>query len=237
MAAIIGRKLGMTRVFEEDGTSVPVTVIEAGPCVITRVKTRETDGYEAVQMGFGATRKKSLSKPVLGQFEKAGVAPKRRLTEFRVDDPEQYEVGQEIRADVFEAGQLVNVTGWSRGRGFQGVTKRHGMSTGRQTHGNRNHRKPGSIGQSATPAPRPVWFGLSTTTWSGTRARAYAAAATWPLSCRPCGISSATACLPGSFFSRRPRSGWPPWPAVWTRSSSGRTPGSPTPWAESGLGK
>lgn len=157
MAGIIGRKLGMTRVFEEDGTAVPVTVIEAGPCVITRVKTRETDGYEAVQMGFGATRKKSLSKPVVGQFEKAGVKPRRKLTEFRVDDPGQYEVGQEVKVDVFEPGQLVNVTGWSKGRGFQGVTKRHGMSTGRQTHGNRNHRKPGSIGQSATPAR--VWKG------------------------------------------------------------------------------
>jgi large subunit ribosomal protein L3 len=157
MAAIIGRKLGMTRVFEEDGTAVPVTVIEAGPCVITRVKTRETDGYEAVQMGFGATRKKSLTKPVLGQFEKAGVAPQRKLTEFRVDDPGQYEVGQEVRVDVFEPGQLVNVTGWSRGRGFQGVIKRHGMGRGRETHGNRNHRRPGSIGQSATPSR--VWKG------------------------------------------------------------------------------
>lgn len=157
MAAIIGRKLGMTRVFEEDGTAVPVTVIEAGPCVVTGVRTQETDGYKAIQMGFGATRAKSLTKPVLGQFAKAKVAPKRKLTEFRVDDPGQYEIGQEIKVDVFEPGQIVDVTGWSRGRGFQGVTKRHGMSTGRQTHGNRNHRKPGSIGQSATPAR--VWKG------------------------------------------------------------------------------
>jgi large subunit ribosomal protein L3 len=157
MAAIIGRKLGMTRVFEEDGTAVPVTVIEAGPCVVIRVRTQEIDGYEAVQMGFGATRKKSLSKPLLGQFEKAKVTPKRKLTEFRVDNPGDYEVGQEIKVDVFERGQIVDVTGWSKGRGFQGVTKRHGMSTGRQTHGNRNHRKPGSIGQSATPAR--VWKG------------------------------------------------------------------------------
>ncbi len=157
MAAIIGRKLGMTRVFEEDGTAVPVTVIEAGPCVVTGVRTQETDGYEAVQMGFGATRKKSLSKPLLGQFEKAKVTPKRKLTEFRVDNPGEYEVVQDIKVDVFERGQIVDVTGWSKGRGFQGVTKRHGMSTGRQTHGNRNHRKPGSIGQSATPAR--VWKG------------------------------------------------------------------------------
>ena len=157
MAAIIGRKLGMTRVFEDDGTAVPVTVIEAGPCVVTQVRTNETDGYEAIQMGFGATRGKSLTKPVLGQFEKAKVTPRRKLTEFRVDNPGEYEIGQEIKVDVFEPGQLIDVTGWSKGRGFQGVTKRHGMSTGRQTHGNRNHRKPGSIGQSATPAR--VWKG------------------------------------------------------------------------------
>jgi large subunit ribosomal protein L3 len=157
MAAIIGRKLGMTRVFEEDGTAVPVTVIEAGPCVVTRVKTRESDGYEAVQLGFETVRTKVLTKPVLGQFEKAGVRPVRKLKEFRVDDPGNYEVGQEVKVDVFEPGQLVNVTGWSRGRGFQGVIKRHGMGRGRETHGNRNHRKPGSIGQSATPAR--VWKG------------------------------------------------------------------------------
>lgn len=157
MAAIIGRKLGMTRVFEEDGTAIPVTVIEAGPCVVTRVRTKETDGYEAVQMGFGAVKKKALTKPVAGQFEKARVAPRRKLTEFRVDDPSGYEVGQEIKVDVFEPGQLIDVTGWSRGRGFQGVIKRHGMGRGRETHGNRNHRKPGSIGQSATPAR--VWKG------------------------------------------------------------------------------
>ena len=147
----------MTRVFEEDGTAVPVTVIEAGPCVVTRVKTKDTDGYEAVQLGFEPAKKKALTKPVVGQFDKIGAAPMRRLREFRVDNPGDYEVGQEIKVDVFEPGQLINVTGWSRGRGFQGVTKRHGMSTGRQTHGNRNHRKPGSIGQSATPAR--VWKG------------------------------------------------------------------------------
>lgn len=157
MTGIIGKKLGMTRVFEEDGTAVPVTVIEAGPCVVTRVKTKESDGYEAVQMGYAAAKKKALTKPVLGQFEKAGVAPKRKLSEFRVSNPGDYEVGQEIKVDVFEPGMLVDVTGVSRGRGFQGVIKRHGMSRGRETHGNRNHRKPGSIGQSATPAR--VWKG------------------------------------------------------------------------------
>lgn len=147
----------MTRVFEEDGTAIPVTVIEAGPCVVTRVRTKDTDGYEAVQLGFEAVRKKALTKPVLGQFEKANVAPRRKLSEFRVGNTSDYEVGQEVRVDVFEPGQLIDVTGWSRGRGFQGVIKRHGMGRGRETHGNRNHRKPGSIGQSATPSR--VWKG------------------------------------------------------------------------------
>lgn len=157
MTAIIGRKLGMTRVFEEDGTAVPVTVIEAGPCVVTRVRTSKRDGYEAVQLGFDPTRRKSVKKPVLGQFDKAGVAPMRRLSEFRVENPGDFQVGQQITVDVFEAGQHIDVTGWSRGRGFQGVIKRHGMGRGRETHGNRSHRRTGSIGQSATPSR--VWPG------------------------------------------------------------------------------
>lgn len=157
MKGIIGKKLGMTRIFMEDGTAVPVTVVEAGPCVVTRVKTRETDGYEAVQLGFGRARRKSLTKPVEGQFKAAGVAPKRRLVEFRIDDPASYQVGQEIAVDIFEAGEIVDVTGWSKGRGFQGNVKRHGQSDPRATHGNRSHRAPGSIGQSATPAR--VWKG------------------------------------------------------------------------------
>jgi large subunit ribosomal protein L3 len=157
MKAIIGRKLGMTRVFNEDGTAVPVTVIEAGPCVVTEIRTRQKDGYEAVQLGFDPARKKSVTKPVMGQFERAGVSPMRKLSEFRVDDSDDFELGQEITVDVFEAGQLIDVTGWSRGRGFQGVIKRHGMGRGRETHGNRNHRRPGSIGQSATPSR--VWKG------------------------------------------------------------------------------
>jgi len=157
MKGIIGKKLGMTRVFMDDGTAVPVTVIEAGPCVVTRVKTRETDGYEAVQLGFGRARAKSMTKPVEGQYRKANVKPKRHMFEFRIDDPGSYEVGQEIAADIFEAGETVDVTGWSKGRGFQGNIKRHGQSDGRATHGNRSHRVPGSIGQSATPAR--VWKG------------------------------------------------------------------------------
>lgn len=157
MKGIIGKKLGMTRVFDEDGTAVCVTVIEAGPCVVTRVRTSEKDGYQAVQLGFERVRRKSLRMPVAGQFESAGVPFQRKLVEFRVDDASGFAVGQEIRADVFEPGELVDVTGWSKGKGFQGVVKRHGHSIGRMSHGNRNKRRPGSIGQSASPAK--VWKG------------------------------------------------------------------------------
>ena len=157
MTGIIGRKLGMTRVFAEDGTAVPVTVIEAGPCVVTQVKTTGTDGYEAVQLGFGRTRRKSLTKPVIGQFTKAKLAPRKELREFRVSDPDSYEIGQEIKVDIFAPGELVEVTGWSKGRGFQGVVKRHNKAIGRMTHGNKCRRAPGSIGQSASPAK--VWKG------------------------------------------------------------------------------
>ena len=157
MKGIIGKKLGMTRIFNEDGTATPVTVIEAGPCVVTQIKTKDSDGYEAVQLGFEKMRRKSATKPRIGHLAKHGLAPRRRLVEFRVDDPGEYQVGQEVTVDVFEAGDVVDVTGWSKGRGFQGVVRRHGFAVGRRTHGNRNHRKPGSIGQSATPAR--VWKG------------------------------------------------------------------------------
>ena len=157
MTGIIGRKLGMTRVFAEDGTAVPVTVIEAGPCVVTRVKTKESDGYEAVQLGFDRVRRKRVTKPVAGQFEKRGLAPRKELREFRVSDPGSYEVGQEVKVDIFAAGELVEVTGWSKGRGFQGVVRRHNKAIGRMTHGNKSKRAPGSIGQSASPAR--VWKG------------------------------------------------------------------------------
>lgn len=157
MTGIIGRKLGMTRVFAEDGTAVPVTVIEAGPCVVTQVKTEGTDGYEAVQLGFDRAKRKSLSRPVAGQFDKSGLAPRKELREFRVSDPESYEVGQEIKVDIFAPGELVEVTGWSKGRGFQGVVRRHNKAIGRMTHGNKSKRAPGSIGQSASPAR--VWKG------------------------------------------------------------------------------
>lgn len=157
MTGIIGKKLGMTRIFDENGDAVPVTVIEAGPCVVTQVKTANTDGYEAVQLGFDRARPKSVTKPRAGHFAKAGVVPLRKLAEFPVSDPSEYSLGQEIRVDIFEPGELVDVVGTSKGRGFQGVVRRYGKSVGRRTHGNKSRRAPGSIGQSASPSK--VWKG------------------------------------------------------------------------------
>jgi large subunit ribosomal protein L3 len=152
MTGIIGKKLGMTRIFDESGTSVSVTVIEAGPCLVTRVRTKERDGYEAVQLGFGKGRVKSLTKPVLGQFAKGNLPPQAKLREFRVSEPSRFEVGQEIRVDIFKPGERVDVTGVSKGRGFQGVVKRHGHHGGDEAHGCMSHRVPGSLGQSAAPS-------------------------------------------------------------------------------------
>jgi len=157
MSGIIGRKLGMTRVFAEDGTAVPVTVVEAGPCVVTGVRTQENHGYGAVQLGFEKARRKTLTKPVAGQYDAAKLAPRKVLKEFKVADPGSYEVGQQVTVDMFEPGEVVQVTGWSKGRGFQGNVRRHNKSVGRRTHGNKCKRAPGSIGQSASPAR--VWKG------------------------------------------------------------------------------
>jgi len=157
MSGIIGRKLGMTRVFTEDGTAVPVTVVEAGPCVVTGIRTDENHGYSAVQLGYEKARRKTLTKPVAGQYDAVKLAPRKVLREFRVNDPGSYEIGQQVTVDIFEPGEMVQVTGWSKGRGFQGNVKRHNKSVGRRTHGNRSKRAPGSIGQSASPSR--VWKG------------------------------------------------------------------------------
>ncbi|MBD3347863.1 MAG: 50S ribosomal protein L3 [Candidatus Eisenbacteria bacterium] len=157
MSGIIGRKLGMTRVFTEDGSAVPVTVVEAGPCVVTGVRTEDRHGYGAVQLGYEKARRKTLTKPVAGQYDAVGLAPRKVLREFRVADPESYEIGQQVTVDIFEPGEMVQVTGWSKGRGFQGNVRRHNKSVGRRTHGNKSRRAPGSIGQSASPAK--VWKG------------------------------------------------------------------------------
>ena len=151
LKGLIGKKIGMTRLFLEGGRSVPVTVLEVGPCTVTQVKTAEKDRYQAVQLGFGA-KKKRVNKPLAGHFAKAGVEPAAVLREFRVDDASAFEVGQTVSAEIFSPGEKINVTGSSKGRGFTGVVKRHNFSGGRATHGCTTHDKPGSIGQSADPA-------------------------------------------------------------------------------------
>lgn len=149
---MLGRKAGMTRIFTEDGAVVPVTYIEAGPCSVVQRKTRDIDGYEAVQLGFAAKRKDKAKKPESGHFAKAGVEPCRELREFSVDAASELKPGDAIKADMFAAGERVDVVGVSKGRGFAGVHKRHGFGGGPETHGSNFHRAPGSIGQSADPA-------------------------------------------------------------------------------------
>jgi large subunit ribosomal protein L3 len=147
-----GEKLGMTQVWDDANRVVPVTVVKAGPCVVTQVRTPDTDGYSAVQIAYGAANPRRTTKPLAGHFDKAGVTPRRHVVELRTDDASDYTLGQEIAADVFEAGQTVDVVGTSRGKGFAGVMKRHGFHGLRASHGvQRKHRSPGSIGGCATP--------------------------------------------------------------------------------------
>lgn len=149
---LLGEKLGMTQVWDADNKLVPVTVVKAGPCVVTQVRDGVTDGYAAVQLGFGAIDPRKVTKPMTGHFEKAGVTPRRHLVELRTADAGEYELGQELTADTFEAGQAIDVTGTTKGKGFAGVMKRHGFAGVSASHGaHRNHRKPGSIGGCATP--------------------------------------------------------------------------------------
>lgn len=148
---ILGTKLGMTQVFDDAGRAIPVTVIQAGPCPVTQVKTKETDGYSAIQIGFKETTEKALNKPELGHLAKANAAPLRHLKEYRIDDAGSYELGQSITVDTFEAGQLIDVTGTSIGKGFAGYQKRHNFRRGPMSHGSKNHRLPGSTGAGTTP--------------------------------------------------------------------------------------
>lgn len=150
--AIIGKKLGMTQIFDENNRVVPVTVIEAGPCVVVQKKTTEKDGYEAIQVGFGAIREKLVSKPRKGHFAKAGVEFKRVLKELKLENSNEYEVGQEIKADVFQAGEKVDVSGVSKGKGFQGTIKRWNGHRGPMSHGSKFHRSVGSMGGSSDPS-------------------------------------------------------------------------------------
>ena len=156
---LIGRKVGMTQVFGDDGSHVPVTVIEAGPCTIVGIRTKETHGYDALQLGFGPA-KKNVSKPQAGQFKKANVPPMKTLREVRLEKTEKlqgYEVGQALKVDLFTPGELVDVVGVTKGRGFQGGVKRHGWLGGEASHGSMFHRAPGSIGASSDPSR--VWPG------------------------------------------------------------------------------
>ena len=150
MKGILGKKIGMTQIFTEVGAVVPVTVVEAGPVVVTQIKTVEKDGYNAVQVGFGDVKEKSLNKPQKGHLAAANTL-KKHLKEFRVDSVEGYTVGQEIKADLFAAGEMIDVTGISKGKGFQGPIKRHGQSRGPESHGSRYHRRPGSMGACSYP--------------------------------------------------------------------------------------
>jgi large subunit ribosomal protein L3 len=153
MAGLIGRKIGMTQIFDENGLSIPVTVIEAGPCYVVQVKTEEKDGYAAVQLGFGAQKEKNATKPIKGHFSKAGVSVRKHLKEFDFSDVEIPEVGSEVKADIFKPGQNVVISGVSKGKGFQGTVKRHGFGGGSQTHGQSDRlRAPGSLGQSSYPS-------------------------------------------------------------------------------------
>lgn len=151
MKTLIGRKVGMTQIFDEAGKVIPVTVIEAGPCVVAQVKSIETDGYNAIQLGFGDVKESKLNKPEKGHFAKAKLALKKHLREFRVDAIDGVNVGDEIKVDTFVAGDKIDVQGTSKGKGFQGVIKRHGQSRGPMGHGSMYHRRPGSMGPTSTP--------------------------------------------------------------------------------------
>lgn len=150
--AILAEKIGMTQIFNEDGVLTPVTVLLAGPCPVVQVKTMDNDGYSAVQLGFGDIREKLVNKPMKGQFAKAGVANKRYLREFKLENAEEYQVGQEIKADIFAAGDKVDATAKSKGKGFQGAIKRFGQHRGPMTHGSKFHRHQGSNGACSDPS-------------------------------------------------------------------------------------
>jgi large subunit ribosomal protein L3 len=148
---ILGTKLGMTQIFDEAGVAIPVTVVQAGPCTITQVKTKQTDGYSAIQVGYREVKPKALNKPLLGHLAKSESPALRHLREYHIDTDSEYSLGQQITADIFSAGQLVDVVGTSIGRGFAGNQKRNNFGRGPMSHGSKNHRAPGSIGAGTTP--------------------------------------------------------------------------------------
>ncbi len=148
---ILGTKLGMTQVFDDAGRAIPVTVIQAGPCTVTQVKTKQTDGYFAIQVGYGEVKPKALNRPLLGHLAKSSAPAVRHLREYHIDNSGDYALGQQIKADIFSAGQIVDVAGTSIGRGFAGNQKRNNFGRGPMSHGSKNHRAPGSIGAGTTP--------------------------------------------------------------------------------------
>jgi large subunit ribosomal protein L3 len=148
---ILGTKLGMTQVFDEEGKAIPVTVVQAGPCTVTQIKTKQTDGYTAIQVGYHEIKPKAINKPEMGHLAKSSAPPLRHLREYRLDDTSSFELGQSMGADLFTAGQIVDVTGTSIGRGFAGYQKRHNFKRGPMAHGSKNHRLPGSTGAGTTP--------------------------------------------------------------------------------------
>lgn len=149
---LLGKKLGMTGLFSPEGKYIPVTVIEAGPCVVTQIKTKDNDGYDALQLGFGDKRESRVNKPLKGHFKKSGEQCYRYLREFSVENPDEYDLGQQVTVEMFKVGDRVDVVGTSKGHGFSGVIKRYGFHRGPMSHGSRNVRRPGSIGCSAWPA-------------------------------------------------------------------------------------
>ena len=149
--SLFGNKIGMTQIFDEFGNVIPVTILKIGPCVVTQIKTKLKDGYDSVQIGYGAVSRKKLTQPQLGHLEKSNIQPFKYLKEFRIHESESFEIGQNLNIQSFTPGQLIDVTGKSTGKGFSGLQKRHKFSRGPMTHGSKNHREPGSIGQGTTP--------------------------------------------------------------------------------------
>jgi len=148
---LLGNKIGMTKIFDESGNIIPVTILKVGPCIVTQIKTVLTDGYNAIQVGYGTVSNKSLTQPELGHLQKSNIQPLKYLKEFHVNDPEEFKVGQTLNVESLAAGQLIDVTGKSNGKGFSGLQKRHNFTRGPMTHGSKNHRAPGSIGMGTTP--------------------------------------------------------------------------------------
>ncbi|NEO13319.1 MULTISPECIES: 50S ribosomal protein L3 [unclassified Moorena] len=148
---ILGTKLGMTQVFDDEGRAIPVTVVKAGPCTVTQIKTNQTDGYNAIQIGYDQVKPKAINKPEIGHLAKSSAPPLRHLREYRVDDTSKFELGQPVNTDMFSIGQIVDVSGKSIGRGFAGYQKRHNFRRGPMAHGSKNHRLPGSTGAGTTP--------------------------------------------------------------------------------------